>query len=59
MKMPQGNSLCNLNQKCHFFLLLFLHKLAELKGRTGPVWGVGTSGRGEEVGKGCGRVNIV
>jgi hypothetical protein len=58
MEMSQGNSLCNyLKQtKMSFF---FFYKIGEQEGRTGPAWGVGTSGRREEVGKGCGRVNMV
>jgi hypothetical protein len=34
-------------------------KIREQEGRTGPAWGIGTSGQGEEVGKGFGRVNMV
>jgi hypothetical protein len=37
----------------------FFYKTREQKGRTGPAWGVRISGRREEVGKVCGRVNIV
>jgi hypothetical protein len=39
-------------QKCHIFFSF-------REGRTGPVWGIGTSGRREEVRKGCGRMNMV
>jgi hypothetical protein len=58
MEMSQGNSLCSyLKQtKMSFF---FFCKIGEQEGRTGPVCGVGTSGSGEEVGKGCGKVNMV
>jgi hypothetical protein len=57
MEVPQGNTLCFLNkQKCHF---IFFYTIGEQEGRTGPVEGVGTSGRGDEVGKGHGRVNMV
>jgi hypothetical protein len=42
-------------QKCYFF---FFYKIREQKGRTGPVWGTGASGKGEDVGKGCRRVNM-
>jgi hypothetical protein len=41
-------------QKYRFFSFT---KLEE--GRTGPEWGGGTSGREEDVGKSCRRVNIV
>jgi hypothetical protein len=34
-------------------------KIREQESRTGPTWGFGTSGREEEVEKGCRRVNIV
>jgi hypothetical protein len=40
----------------------FFNKIGEQEGRTSPVWvgrGVGTSMRGEDVEKGCRRVNIV
>jgi hypothetical protein len=33
--------------------LFFFYKIREQEGGTGPVWGIGTSGREEEVGKGC------
>jgi hypothetical protein len=29
------------------------------KGKTGPVWGVGTSGREEDIRKGCRKVKMV
>jgi hypothetical protein len=32
--------------KCHF-----LNKIGEQEGRTGFIWGVGTSGKGEDVGR--------
>jgi hypothetical protein len=34
-------------QKCHFVF----YKNGEQEGGTGPVWGIGTCGRGEDVGK--------
>jgi hypothetical protein len=43
-------------RKMSFFLL---NKNREQEGRTDPVLEVGTSGRGEDVGKGCRRVNTV
>jgi hypothetical protein len=50
IEMLQGNSLTILNkQKCHFF---FLYKIGEQEGGSGPVLGVGTSGREEERRKG-------
>jgi hypothetical protein len=52
MEMSQGNSLYSYvkKQKCHFFFLL--QKNGEQEGRTDPVWGVSTSRRREDVGKG-------
>jgi hypothetical protein len=40
-------------QKCLFF------KNGEQEGKTGPVWMGVISGRGEDMGKGCRRVNMV
>jgi hypothetical protein len=60
MELPQGNSLCSyLKQaKCHVFLFYKIRE--QLEDRTGPACGgVGTSRRGEEVGKECGKVNIM
>jgi hypothetical protein len=39
----------------------FFYKIGEQESRTGLAWGggVGTSGRREEVGKGCRRMNMV
>jgi hypothetical protein len=34
-------------------------KKGEQEGRTGPVGGVGTSGKGADIRKGCRRVNVV
>jgi hypothetical protein len=57
MEMLQGNQcIAILNkQKCHFFF----YKNRDQEGRTGPAWGGGTSGKGEDVGRGCRRVNMV
>jgi hypothetical protein len=59
MEITQGNSLCNYLYlklaKCHAFLFIFSvisSKIGEQEGRTGSGRGVGTSGRGEVVGKG-------
>jgi hypothetical protein len=55
MEMSQGNSLYSyLKQKCHFLK----NEIGEQEGRIGPVWGIGISGRGEDVEKGYRRVNI-
>jgi hypothetical protein len=57
----QGNSLYRYLKQMIMSMFSFF-KVEELKkGGAGPVWmGVaGTSCGGEEVGKGCGRVNIV
>jgi hypothetical protein len=53
--MSQGNSL---------YLYLKQKKISFFKNREQevklvPVWGVGTSGRGEDIRKGCRRVNMV
>jgi hypothetical protein len=37
----------------------FFSKSREQEDKTGPVWEVGTSGRGEDIRKGCRRVNMV
>jgi hypothetical protein len=39
--------------------LFFFYKIKEEEGRTGPAWGFGIIGRGEDMGKRCGRMNIV
>jgi hypothetical protein len=59
MEMSQGNSLySHLKQtKMSFYFLLF-YKIVEQVGGTGPVWGVGISGRREDVEKGSRRVDI-
>jgi hypothetical protein len=46
-----------LNKKNDIFFLFY--KIRKQEGWTGPVWGFGTSGRVEEVGKGYGRANIM
>jgi hypothetical protein len=33
-------------------------KNGEQEGKTGPVWGVGNSGKGGDIGKGCRRVKV-
>jgi hypothetical protein len=37
-------------QKCHFFF-----KNGEKEGKTGPIWGAGTSGRGKDIRNRCKR----
>jgi hypothetical protein len=62
MEVSQGNVLGSyLKQAKMSFLFPFFCKIREQEGETGPAgWrGVATSGRGEEVGKGCKRVNMV
>jgi hypothetical protein len=51
--MPQGNSLYSyLKQtKMSFF---FFYIIGKPEGRTGPIWGIGTSRRGRMLGKGVG-----
>jgi hypothetical protein len=59
MVVSQGNSMCRyLNQKCHFFPLSFT-KSETSRAEQVLSGGVDTSGRGEEVGKACKRVNMV
>jgi hypothetical protein len=50
MEMSQGNSLCSYlkSTKLSFF---FFYKIVEQEGRTGLVWGVGTSGKEGGCGK--------
>jgi hypothetical protein len=43
-------------QKCHFF---FFYKNGEQESRIGSVWVVGSSWTGEDMGRGCRRVNTV
>jgi hypothetical protein len=68
MEISQGNSLCNapdLKLKCHVvhfnLSLFFSYKIVEQGDRTSPTcWGrAGTSGRGEVLGKGGRRVNMM
>jgi hypothetical protein len=40
-------------------LLLLFYKNGEQEAKTGPVRGFGTSGTGEDIRKGCKRVNMV
>jgi hypothetical protein len=40
-------------------MLNFFYKSGEQEVREGSVWGVGTNGSGEDVGRGCRRVNMV
>jgi hypothetical protein len=58
MKMSQEKPMYSyLKQtKMSFF---FFYKIREQEGRIGPVWGLATNGRGENVGKGYRRVNMV
>jgi hypothetical protein len=55
MEMSQGNSLYSYRKqtKMSFF------KKREQEGKTGSVWGVSISGRGDDIRKGCRRVNIL
>jgi hypothetical protein len=40
-------------------IIFFFYKVREQEGRTSSVWVAGASGRREDVGKGCRRVNMV
>jgi hypothetical protein len=58
MEVPQENSLCSYCKQTK--MSFFFYKIREQKDGTGLVWGrVGTSGKGEEVGKVHGRMNRV
>jgi hypothetical protein len=59
MEMSQGNFLCSYlkHTKISFFFLLY--KIREQEGRISLAWGEGHWYQWEEVGKGCGRVNIL
>jgi hypothetical protein len=62
MEVPQGNSLCSyLKEVKMSFLFPFFCKIREQEGGTGLVSGgvVDTRGKGEKVGKGCKRVNLL
>jgi hypothetical protein len=53
MEMSQRNSLYSYKN------VTFFYKIREEEGRTGLAWGIGTNERGEDVGGGCRRVNMV
>jgi hypothetical protein len=59
MEISQGNSLCSyLKQNKN--VIFFFYIIGEQEGGIGPVGGgIGTTGSGEDVGKGCRRVNMV
>jgi hypothetical protein len=57
IEMPQWNSLYSYLKQTKMSFSFFKNRGHENK--TGPVWGVGTSGRGRTWGKGVGRVNMV
>jgi hypothetical protein len=60
MEISQWNSFIAILNKNVIFSF---YKIREQDGRTDSAWGVGvgaaTNGKEEDVGKGCGRVNIV
>jgi hypothetical protein len=56
MDISQGNSLYSYFKQTQRH---FLNKIREHGGRTGPVWGFGISGRGQDVGKRCRTVTMV
>jgi hypothetical protein len=59
MEMSQRNSLCIYLKQTKISCLFFFYKNGEQESRTSTARGVDTSGRGQEVGKGHGRVNVV
>jgi hypothetical protein len=58
MEMSQGNSLYSYLKQTNtsFF---FFYEIREQEDRTGPVWGAGSSGKREDVGRGCKKENMV
>jgi hypothetical protein len=58
MEVSQGNSLCRYLKQTEVSFFFF-YKIGEQEDRRGPVSGVRTSGRREDVGKRCRRVNTV
>jgi hypothetical protein len=58
MEVSQGNSpVANLNkQKCDFF---FFYKIRKQEGGIDPAWDGGCQKEGEEVEKGCRKVNMM
>jgi hypothetical protein len=65
-EISQGNSLCSYlyfkqaKMSCvSFYLFFFLLQNRIIRGQTSPAQGRGTSGKGEELGKGDRRVNLV
>jgi hypothetical protein len=61
MEMSQGNSLCSClkeAQKISFFFFFLLQNW-RTEGKTRPCLGIGTSGMGEGIRKGCRMVNMV
>jgi hypothetical protein len=59
MEMSPGNSLCSYLKKIYIYIYFLFYKTGEQESGTGPALRVGTRGRGEEVGKGCKRENMV
>jgi hypothetical protein len=58
LEMLQGNSLSSYLKQTKMSFLFF-YKIREQEGRTGPTLGCWYQWEGEEVKKGCGRVDIV
>jgi hypothetical protein len=56
MEMSQGNSLYSYLKQTK---MSFFYKSGEQEGITGSVFVVGISGKGEDVERGCRRVNMV
>jgi hypothetical protein len=42
-----------------FFLFFFFYKKRKLEGKIGPVWKAGINGLGEDIRKGCSKMNMV
>jgi hypothetical protein len=59
LEMSQGNYLCKSLKQTKMSFHFFFYKMREKEGRTSSVYGGCTSGRWEEVGRGCSRMNLV
>jgi hypothetical protein len=59
MEVPEGNTLCSYLKQAKMSSIFFSYKSGKQDGGTGPAWVSWHQWEGEEVGKGCKRVNMV